>query len=163
MRAIAYKNKFDIVLNLFTSFGYFEHDKDNITVLKCIARALKSGGKFLIDLNTVTNPIIRIAEKGMRDRATGLLTMQRKKRLSNGLIVTTKNTFDPLTMRWHMERSWKERGTLQNYTTSIRMFTFPELKQLLEASGLHVKKIWGNFDGSPLELNSPRLIVLAQK
>ena len=35
---------------MFTAFGYFEDDTEDQKVLDAVARALKSGGKFLIDL-----------------------------------------------------------------------------------------------------------------
>jgi len=49
MRKIDFKEEFDLVINMFTSFGYFD-DKDNFTFLKKVRRALKKGGKFIIDV-----------------------------------------------------------------------------------------------------------------
>lgn len=49
MRKLNFKNVFDAIVNLFTSFGYFEKDEENEEVLKCVYNALKPSGKFLID------------------------------------------------------------------------------------------------------------------
>jgi SAM-dependent methyltransferase len=49
MRKIGYKNKFDLIVNLFSSFGYFESDRENFKVIKGISDALKPGGYFLFD------------------------------------------------------------------------------------------------------------------
>jgi SAM-dependent methyltransferase len=60
--------KFDYVLNLFTSFGYFETKGENQQAISAIAKGLKKGGKLLIDFlnpytvinNLVPKEIIRI-------------------------------------------------------------------------------------------------------
>ena len=49
MRDIPYENYFDAVVNLFTSFGFFEKEEENIQVIKEIYKALKPGGKLLLD------------------------------------------------------------------------------------------------------------------
>ena len=50
MRRLAFQGEFDAALNLWTSFGYFAKPSDDIVALKGVARALKPGGLFLIDL-----------------------------------------------------------------------------------------------------------------
>nr|NGX43184.1 hypothetical protein [Chlamydiota bacterium] len=40
---------FDVVLNMFTSFGYFDDDKDNAKVFQIVRDHLQSGGKFFLD------------------------------------------------------------------------------------------------------------------
>ena len=42
-------NYFDVVMNLFTSFGYFESENDNIKTLHSVASSLKKGGHLIID------------------------------------------------------------------------------------------------------------------
>lgn len=50
MREIPYSNKFDAVINIYTSFGYFKSEKENLKVLKEVNKSLKSSGLFLIDV-----------------------------------------------------------------------------------------------------------------
>ena len=55
-----------MVLNLFTSFGYFVEDRDNERVLAEIRRVLKPGGRFLIDfLNrpAVLRSLVPVSER----------------------------------------------------------------------------------------------------
>jgi SAM-dependent methyltransferase len=49
MRKPYKENKFDFVLNMFTSFGYFETQEENSQVIHTVFNSLKSGGKFLLD------------------------------------------------------------------------------------------------------------------
>ena len=49
MRDIPYKNYFGVILSLFTSFGYFEHDEDNLKVICREGKALKPNGIFILD------------------------------------------------------------------------------------------------------------------
>lgn len=163
MRQLSYEKKFDAVINMFTSFGYFDNENDNIIVLRKIARALKPGGKFLIDLNNAVRTIIHIVKKGKEDKKTGNFIEPSKDYLSNGLVVTTKNEWNPVAMQWSMTRSWKEKGKLMSYRTNVRLFVFPELKHLLEENGLKVKNVWGDFEGSTFKFDSRRLIILAIK
>lgn len=49
MRQLFYINYFDAVFNLFTSFGYFETEKEQIKAFRTLAASLKKGGKLVID------------------------------------------------------------------------------------------------------------------
>jgi SAM-dependent methyltransferase len=49
MRRLFRTNSFDLLLNLFTSFGYFERQHHNAMAINAWAAALKSGGKLVID------------------------------------------------------------------------------------------------------------------
>ncbi|MCL5291451.1 MAG: class I SAM-dependent methyltransferase [Actinobacteria bacterium] len=44
MRKLPFETKFDAVINLFTSFGYFDAETEDFTVLEEVARVLKKGG-----------------------------------------------------------------------------------------------------------------------
>lgn len=163
MRNISFVGKFDFVINMFTSFGYFDDESDNELVLRKISRALKPNGKFLIEINNFVGKLARALRKGKIDKKTGSLTIVKKDKLSNGLIVTTKDEFNPATMRWAMTRTWKENGKVKKYKTDVRIFSPAELGSMMRRNGLRVEKIWGDLQGSPLGIDSRRLVVLARK
>ena len=50
MRTIPFNGVFDAVINIFSSFGYFESYEQNLSVLKAIRTSLKPGGLLLMDL-----------------------------------------------------------------------------------------------------------------
>ena len=77
--------KFDLILNLFTSFGYYLNDKDNISVIKSIKYNLNSEGKAVIDflnINYVLNNLIKYEEK-VFDKTRFVI----KRYLENNLLV----------------------------------------------------------------------------
>ena len=50
MRDFCFQNKYDIIINLFTSFGYFEDDEDNKKVFSNMEKSLKINGYFIMDV-----------------------------------------------------------------------------------------------------------------
>lgn len=164
MRNLNFINKFDAIIHMFTSFGYFKDEKDNILVIQKISHALKPGGKLFMDL---ANPVLifkHMIERDTEKKQSRLATKGRIRSLSNGLQVFLKEELDPVTMRWFIIREWNEKGkTHKNYTSDIRLYSFSELKHLLEENGFRIQKVWGNFDGSPFDINSNRMLILAQK
>lgn len=163
MKKLTFKNKFDAVICMFTSFGYFYEQTDHEAVIQGVAKALKTKGVFLLDLN---NPAYRLAEiikNSEPGRKKEILISKKIFKLSNGLKVAMTQEFNLITMRWKLIRKWKEAGKQKEYFSDIYLFTFPEIKYLLERNGFKVEKTWGNFDSSPFNLQSRRLIILAIK
>ena len=58
---------FDWVLNFFTSFGYFERERENFRVLEEIVRILAPGGRFLIDLMNLDSTLAHLREYERRE------------------------------------------------------------------------------------------------
>lgn len=163
MRNLSFVNKFDAIINMFTSFGYFDDESDNALVLRNVSRALKPKGKFLIDLNNAVRALALMVQDGKPGKRRGLLVHSRKDKLSNGLIVATKHTLNPETMCWRMVRRWKENGKSKSYRTNVRLYSLPELEHLMEENSLRVEKVWGDFQGARFGPNARRMIVLARR
>ena len=49
MRAVPFVGQFDAVINIFTAFGYFDTDAENLEVLRQARQALRPGGRFLLE------------------------------------------------------------------------------------------------------------------
>lgn len=63
MKQLPFEGEFDVVLMLFTAFGYFDNENNQKT-LEQISKALKPGGRFLIDVISGEAVIKRFTEKG---------------------------------------------------------------------------------------------------
>jgi SAM-dependent methyltransferase len=151
MREIDFADEFDAVINMFTSFGYLESEAEDEKVLGKVAQALKSGGKFLLD---VVN----------RDRLVRDFQAREWHAADEGWLVLEERTFDHLSGR--METRWvcvARDGVRYERLSSVRLYTTSELRTMLERAGLKVTNLFGDYDGSPYSWDSQRLIVVSCK
>ncbi|MEX0786881.1 MAG: methyltransferase domain-containing protein [Dehalococcoidia bacterium] len=151
MREIPGRARFDAVSNCFTSFGYLENEEEDQRVLNGVARALKPGGRFFID--TMNHDwLMRVySDSDWRELPDGAYMLERRRYH----IETGRNDVDWI----HVSKDGKR--TVQSH--SLRLYTFTELAAMLRRAGLSVVRTWGGFDGQPLSMHSPRMMVLAQK
>ena len=78
MRETYLENHFDYVLNLFTSFGYFETDNDNQKAINAMAKNLKKGGKLIIDFMNTKKVILNLVEEEVKALRTFVFTSNEK-------------------------------------------------------------------------------------
>ena len=76
MRRIPLRGEFDAAINLWTSFGYFDAPSDDQKTLRGIARALKPGGLFLIDMADIALIRRRGRSKSWGRRADGAYVLE---------------------------------------------------------------------------------------
>ena len=150
MREIPYENHFDLIANFFTSFGYFEDDSDNQKVLLSIAKALKPGGKFLIDY---MNP----------DCVARNLVEKDEKEISEGLHIIQERWIDTSTRRINKKITMIRNGKESVYKESVRMYSHREIRDMLSMTGLKLTETYGDFDGSEYTQDSPRMILIGEK
>ena len=150
MRELGYKGTFDAVINMFTSFGYFEDESDDRKVLAGIARALKPRGKLLM-------------ERFNRESLAYELPLQGWRVGEDGSVILQEDTFDPLRGRYETRRIVIDRDGTREHTGSVRAYTLPELKVMFDAAGLHIHRVLGGLDLSPYRARSRRIVLYAVK
>jgi SAM-dependent methyltransferase len=147
MRRLPWTGRFDRVINWFTSFGYFD-DHELRQVLAQVARALKPGGRFALEMQH-------------RDWIVGALqpavVVER-----NGDLLVDRNRFEPLTGRIVSERTIVRGGRVRRVPFFVRLFGFTELRDWLLAAGFTTVDGYDQ-DGVPLSAASHRLLVIAQR
>jgi SAM-dependent methyltransferase len=155
MKNIPHKNEFDLVVNIFTSFGYFEKDADNKKVIKSISDALKSGGWFLLDFLNKEHLLKNIVPFDIKKERKKIIIQIRA--IDNGfvekniLIIKNNSLSDSYSI-------------LNRYKEKIRLYSFDEFKLMFSTNTLKIKKVFGNYSGSKYDKRkSERLIILAQK
>lgn len=163
MKNLPFTSQFDAIINIYTSFGYFKTEAENIKTLASVHNALKPKGYFLMDLNNVFRTLTHFSAIGGTNKKTGFLTGTESETLSNGIKVTTTYEFDATTMRAHVLDVWKKGSKKFSRTSDIRAYTIPEITKLFAESSLVIKNIWGDFKGGQYRFDSPRVIILAQK
>ncbi|MDH4222246.1 MAG: class I SAM-dependent methyltransferase [candidate division Zixibacteria bacterium] len=150
MRELPFKSEFNSVINMFTSFGYFQSERDNLKVLKGINAALRPKGLFLLD--TINRELI-LKDFQMRR------WVQRK-----NFWMLEDSLFDPFTSRQETTRTLLfENQPRREYFFSLRLYTLTEMLSNLKNTGFIIEQVLGDFDLNEYSTNSPRMIILARK
>jgi SAM-dependent methyltransferase len=151
MRDIPWEGEFDAVINMFTSFGYLESDEEDFKVLAAVARALKPGGRFLMDTINREMLVRHWEEHRWQEGDEGILRLEDRR-------------FDFLAGRQHNRvLSIHPDGARRERKIDLRMYTLKELAGMLSRASLVVRQTWGGFDGREYGLDTRRMIVLAEK
>lgn len=140
--------KFDAVVNLFTSFGYFEEDDEQIKVLRQIQKALKPQGRFIIDL--LNEGYVREHLVAYSEREVDGVSIQETRRLMNGFVV--KEIFI------------EEAGApSRRYWERVKLYALPAMENMLKRAGLRIDQIYGDYEEIIYDpRQSPRMIVVGR-
>ena len=141
------------VVNMFTSFGYFETDLDNVRVMQEIARVLSSGGRFLMDfLNAI------VLE---RELAAGKPSVRREGDIE---IEELRQIVDDGRVLVKQVRVTGEGRVPVDYSERLRLYRHDDLAAMAEASGLAPLAVYGDYDLNPFDATqSPRVLLLCEK
>lgn len=140
--------KFDLVLNLFTSFGYFESDEENFKVFKTAYNHLNENGFFVFDYfnkkyleaNLTPNSILRIEDE----------EIIQNRRIEKGRVLK--------------DIIIKKNEREEHFNESVKIYSLNEIKSRLELTNFNIKNIFGSFDGTEFDENlSDRIIIIARK
>jgi len=148
LRRFSICTRFNLVINLFTSFGYFETDEQNFNIINTAYNQLNGGGFFVIDFFNR-----RYIEKNLVPESVNSYGNEKiiQKRFIAGNRVNKKIIIE-------------KNGIKQEFKESVRMFCKDELMNAISCAGFRIVRYFGNSDGSGFDLeNSPRIIIIAQK
>lgn len=136
----------DLVVNLFTSFGYFSSDAEHADVLAAMIDAVRPGGWFVIDF--LHPPAVTAALVPEADLVLGGTPVHVSKRLVEGGRVVEK------TIAITDGRTFTER---------VRLFAPEELAAMITAAGALVRCRFGDYEGGAIHAGSPRAILFAER
>jgi len=149
MRALPFRSgSFAVVVNLFTSFGYFRDDAEHRLVVRQVAEVLAPGGRLVLDyLNAEqVRRTLRLDSEEVRDGATAARVLRRFSKEGRYVVKEIELRAE--------NRSFQER---------VRLFTAQELAELLEEAGLRVTARFGDYDGRPVGPDTPRVILVGKR
>jgi len=148
LRNLPYQNEFDVALNLFTSFGYFNCEQTNIDVLFQIKKALKPNGILLIDffnaVKVLNNLVVDESKTidGIHFKITRLV--------KNGLLIKT--------IAFH------DLGIDYLFHEKVQVLNLNHFESMLKHAGFSLINTFGDYQLNGFVKNeSDRLILLAQK
>jgi len=148
MRNFTVNKKYDFVLNLFTSFGYFENDSDNKNVFKNISKSLKTNGYCIIDFFNTEKVVNQIQKNEIKK--------------INNIIFNIHKTYDENFI--YKKISITDKKNKYNFTEKVRLIN--KQKFINYASGLNMDLEFSFGDYNLAKYNtelSDRLILIFKK
>jgi SAM-dependent methyltransferase len=148
MREIFRSNYFDIVLNLFSSFGYFEKERDNIRCLIANSTALKTNGIFVFDYFNAKK--IRAIGNSVSEKTINGIKFHIDKCIEDHFI--------------EKKISFNDQGNNFNFAEQLLLVEKHDLEKYFINAKLEITNCFGNYSLDPFdENNSDRLILIAKK
>lgn len=148
MRKIHIPNYYNYVFNLFTSFGYFENELDNLSTIQAMRGNLRRNGKLVIDFfnaEKVQNNLVAEEDKLLND-----ITFHITRKIENERVVKTIN--------------FEAEGKAFEFEESVQLIDLKKFEYYLERCEFELIDTFGNYNLDPFNpIDSDRLILLARK
>lgn len=142
---LPFDEKFDGIFNLFTSFGYFEDDNDNLKTLISIKESLSEYGFGVIDFMNVNKVIADLVPTEIK--TVDEIEFHIKRYVLDNYI--------------YKEINFEDNGEKYHFTEKVRALTLQNFKELIEQSGMHLLDTFGDYKLKKFYKNeSERLILI---
>ncbi len=142
--------RFDVVLNLFTSFGFFAEPSDDRRAIAEFARVLAPGGTL-------------VWHGGDRDGVMARFLARDWWRTRDGTLVAQERQFDALSGVLTVSSVWSGRRAHGAREHTIRLYTPTRLAELCADVGLIVEQAYDGFTPMPLTRRSSEMLLVARK
>ena len=145
-----WKNRFDVVLNLFTSFGFFAHPAEDARVVAEFARVLKPGGTL-------------VWHGGSRDGVMARFLARDWWSASDNTLFAQERDFDPLSGILSVTSTWRRGKQSGVRRHGVRLYTATRLAEICADAGLVVEEAFDGFAEKPLRRTSTEMMLVARK
>ena len=148
MREVYKENAYDVIFNLFTSFGYFDDYQDNLKVLNSINKMLVNDGLVVIDFMNADFVLDHLVQKEVKTL--------------DGIDFNITKSYDGKHIFKNIDFS--DKGKEHHFQEKVQAIKKEEFESLLEEAGFEIQNIYGDFSLSPFnKKDSDRLIIIAKK
>ena len=147
MRHLPFKQPFDLILSLFTSFGYFDNDEQHEDVAIGMVKMMKEGGYLVLDYLNAGYVTEHLKAKGKRQVED--MEVDELRWIDNG--------------RVYKKISLHQNDEQRIFYESVRLFSFDELSLLLRKAGIKIINTYGNYLGDAYSVDTPRMIFIGIK
>ncbi|WP_026671931.1 class I SAM-dependent methyltransferase [Alkalihalobacterium bogoriense] len=148
MRNLPFTEEMDLIVNMFTSFGYFNTDDENEKVIQGVYQALIPGGYFIFDY--LNSTYVQSYLTPFSKDTIGATQIIQHRKIIDGFVQKSIVIMDEVG-----ERKYKE---------IIKLYSIVELRKMLQQNGFAIEAILGNYDAKPFDIEtSPRLIFICKK
>jgi SAM-dependent methyltransferase len=145
-----WSGRFDAVVNLFTSFGFFLDPADDVRVIHEFARVLRPDGTL-------------VWHGGSRDGVMARFLDRDWWQAGDGTVVAHEREFDPLSGTLTIRSTWRGKRSSGEREHRIRLYTASRLAELLADAGLLVEEAFDGWTERPLTRTSSEMLLVARK
>ena len=145
-----WSGRFDAVVNLFTSFGFFLEPADDVRVIREFARVLKPGG-------------LLIWHGGSRDGVMARFLSRDWWRTGDGTMIGHERTFDALSGVLTVRSTWLGPRGAGDREHRIRLYTANRIAEMCAEAGLVVEAAYDGFRDRPLTRRSPEMLIVGRR
>jgi SAM-dependent methyltransferase len=149
MRRFRHPAKFDLACSIFTSFGYFADETDDLRVLQNVRDSLRNGGAFVIDVISKERLARNWKDSLMTEYADGALLFQRPR---------VREDWNRLENEWILVKDGRSRSFRFEHT----IYSGRELKDRLLGCGFQRVQLYGDLTGACYGLDAQRLVIVAR-
>jgi SAM-dependent methyltransferase len=140
------------VINMFTSFGYFSADTDNLLVLREVQRVLTDGGVFLFDFINSERIVSSLLDASERE-SEGFRIREKRRITEYGKYLVKE-----------VDMYNAESGEGGQFEERLRLYTHDDLMKMFHSVDMKVTDVFGDYDGNAYQRGvSDRVIVVATK
>jgi len=149
VRSLSFKGEFDAAICWGNSFGFFD-DAGNAGLLESMARALRPGGRLVLDASS--NAESRLPNFRHREWS----------RIGD-ILFLEENEYDHARGRVITQYTFVRNGKEEKRTGSHRIYTYREICRMIEAAGLEHVKSYASLSKEPFKLGANQLLMEASK
>lgn len=148
MREVFAEKEFDVVLNLFSSFGYFDDAADDAKAINAMTSGLKKRGHLVLDYMNPEYIIRNLKAREIIDR--GEIQFHIQKKVENGFIVK--------------QIDFLHNGEDYSYFERLKLIKPDDFKRMFSAAQLKTVNVFGDYALNEFSFaNSPRQIWILKK
>ncbi|MEW6046596.1 MAG: class I SAM-dependent methyltransferase [Bacillota bacterium] len=150
MRHFRRPGAFDLVINMFTSFGFFEDPVDDLQVARNMWESLRPGGKAVLEMMGKEVLARVFVERSWLPLSDGSIFFQERR---------VARDWSWIENRWMILKD----ATLHEFQFGHRLYSAAELRQVLSQAGFSSVQAYGSLDGTPYDHQARRLVMVAVK
>lgn len=148
MREPVAEETFDYVMNLFTSFGYFEDDAEDQKVIDAFVKALKPGGRLVVDFMNTTEILNNLVPEEQKQEQGIDFCIHRN--LQNRILVK--------------DIKFSDNGKNYHFQEKVKTLTEKDFRKFFEKAGLEIESVFGDYNLNPYQSEtSERMIFILKK
>lgn len=121
--------KFDAIFNLFTSFGYFENEDDNLTTLKAIKDSISEYGFAVIDFMNVPNVLLNLVPEEVKSVEN--IDFKIRRFFKDDYI--------------YKEIDFEDQDEHYHFTEKVKALTLENFEAMMENAGIYLLDVFGDY------------------